>query len=79
MSASNIFVLVAIASFLPWPSVAAFPFFSEVLPNTEDDANLEYFSVSNASCEPFSLSGHSVSDAAGKTFAFSIEDVLSPR
>ncbi|MDQ1344343.1 MAG: hypothetical protein QG650_1064, partial [Patescibacteria group bacterium] len=27
---------------------AAFPYFSEVLPNTEDDANLEYFSLRNS-------------------------------
>ncbi len=79
MSVSNIFAFVAFVSFLPFPSVAALPFFSEVLPNTEDDANLEYFSVSNASCEPFSLSGHSVSDAVGKTFAFGTGDVLGPR
>lgn len=79
MSASNIFTFAVLISFLPFPSAAALPFFSEVLPNTEDDASLEYFSVSNASCEPFSLSGYSVSDAAGKTFAFGIEDVLSPR
>lgn len=76
-SFKNIFLAVTI-SLLSIPSGAAFPFFSEVFPNTEDDANLEYFSISNASCVPVSLSGYSASDAAGKTFTFDSEAILPP-
>lgn len=34
----------------------ASPYFSEVDPNTADDANLEYFDVRNPACSPADLS-----------------------
>lgn len=58
------------------PSVAALPYFSEVFPNTADDANLEYFSIRNPACEPLSLSGYSVVDASGRAFPLSSGAVL---
>lgn len=50
-------------------AASASPFFSEVLPNTADDASLEYFSLRNSACVPVSLSGYSVVDASGKSYA----------
>ncbi|MFZ3232322.1 MAG: hypothetical protein WA194_02105 [Patescibacteria group bacterium] len=40
------------------------PYFSEILPNTENDAALEYFTLRNSSCVQLSLSGYSVVDAS---------------
>ncbi|MFB0964260.1 MAG: hypothetical protein QMC36_00900 [Patescibacteria group bacterium] len=45
-------------------TVSATPYFSEVLPNTDDDAVLEYFALRNPSCSALSLSGFSVADAS---------------
>lgn len=47
---------VFLASVWSYAPAAAAPYISEALPNTEDDAILEYFSVSNASCDPVSFS-----------------------
>ncbi len=57
------------------PASAAF-FFSEALPNTADDALLEYVVVASDSCVPESLSGYALSDASGKSFTFGPGDAF---
>ncbi len=42
-----------------------------VLPNTADDANLEYIELYNDSCESINLAGVILRDASGKIFTFS--------
>ncbi len=44
-----------------------------VLPNTDDDANLEYIDLYNDSCTPIDLMGISLRDASKKTYTFSTE------
>lgn len=41
-----------------------------VLPNTADDANLEYIDLYNDSCETISLAGISLQDLSGKRYTF---------
>lgn len=45
-------------------SASTAPYVSEVFPNTDDDAALEYFSLRNPSCQSVALSGYSVADAS---------------
>lgn len=40
------------------------PYVSEIFPNTDDDASLEYFSLRNPSCRIVALSGYSIADAS---------------
>ena len=69
-SPAALFAIVLLAfSVAPHPSAAA-PFVSEVMPNTSDDANLEYFSISDSACVPVPLAGYRIVDASGKAFAF---------
>ena len=57
--------------FLAGTAVAsAFVIFG-VLPNTEDDASLEYIDLYNDSCESINLTGVVLRDASGKIFTFS--------
>jgi hypothetical protein len=69
-------VLIFVAAFFAHAHAAFF--ISEALPNTTDDASLEYVSVSNASCVPESLSGYSLSDASGKAFVFGSSSLIEP-
>lgn len=41
-----------------------------VLPNTADDANLEYIDIYNDSCQPIPLVGISLRDLSGKKYTF---------
>lgn len=51
---------VSVAAGIAVSSVFAYaysaPYFSEILPNTENDAALEYFTLRNPACVPLSLS-----------------------
>lgn len=59
-------------------AVAAAAFFIvEALPNTADDALLEYVDIASDSCDPSSLSGYSLSDASLKSHAFGSGDVFA--
>lgn len=43
---------------------------AEVLPNTNDDTNLEYITLKNLKNTPQTLSGYTLQDASGKTYTF---------
>lgn len=43
----------------------------EVLPNTSDDANLEYIEIGNIDCLEINLSGYILRDASEKTYLLS--------
>lgn len=58
-------------------AASASPYFSEVLPNTADDASLEYFALRNSACVPVTLSGYSVVDASGKSYALPDDTLFS--
>ena len=51
---------------------------SEVLPNTENDALLEYISLKNVSCVSEDISGYTLSDASGKVFVLPTNSLLGP-
>ena len=42
--------------------------FQEVLPNTADDANMEYINLINISCSMIDLGGVVISDLSGKAY-----------
>lgn len=50
---------------------------TSAMPNTLDDANLEYVDIENVSCSPFFLSGTVLRDASGKQFIFGDESLGS--
>lgn len=58
------FAAVGIAVSSAFAYAYSAPYFSEILPNTENDAALEYFTLRNSACVPLSLSGYSVVDAS---------------
>lgn len=57
--------------FLAGSAVASALVIFGVLPNTADDANMEYIELYNDSCESINLAGVILRDASGKTFTFS--------
>jgi Lamin Tail Domain len=69
----NIFlkkILLFLFLFLSLPQVYAEVFITSVLPNTDNDATLEYIELYNSSRTPASLSGYTLSDTSGKTYTF---------
>ncbi len=42
-----------------------------VLPNTSDDANLEYIEIADITCFDMDITGYILRDASGKTYLLS--------
>lgn len=42
-----------------------------LLPNTSDDANLEFIEMANIDCFELGIAGYSLRDASGKTYVLS--------
>ena len=66
------FVCAAICALLGVTAYAASGIvINAVLPNTSDDANLEYVEIADITCFDVDLSGYSLRDASGKTYLLS--------
>jgi hypothetical protein len=48
------------------------------MPNTDDDANMEYIELYNPNSEILSLSGYYLKDKSEKSFFFAGSDILQP-
>jgi len=68
-----IFLSVLILSPLP---LLAQVYIVEVMPNTDDDANMEYIDIVNTGCEAVDISGYQIADKE-KSYTFAAGSTLT--